>query len=293
MLLPLDHGSLFYETAGSGPAMLAMHGGLGLDHTVLRPWLDPLSRRVKLIYYDHLANGRSEFTGDPTSLSHEVWVDTADDLRAHLGHTRVILFGHSYGAFLALEYALRHPDRVAGLIVSNVAPALDYPEAIMANAERKAPDEETFRAVIDLLSGPVDNDSAWAEGFRRVSPLYFHDWDAAVSGPMLENVRFRADAVNRATFGCLPSYNVEQRLGEITAPTLVLSGADDWITPPDHGGRRVAAGIPGAEHVVFQESGHWPFVEETERFLRVVEGWLERTGLTESPATATRRGDHG
>lgn len=290
MILPLDDGSLYYETAGSGPPMLAMHGGLGLDHTVFRPWLDPLGRRVELIYYDHLANGRSEFAGDPQSLSHEVWVETADRLREHLGHERVILFGHSYGAFLALEYALRHPGRVAALILSNVAPALDYPEAIMANAQRKAPDEATFQTVVDLLSGPAASDAAWAEGFRRIAPLYFHRWDPAVGGAVLEDVRFRADALNRATFGCLPSYNVESRLGEIAAPTLVLSGADDWITPPDHGGARVAAGIPGAEHIVFERSGHWPFVEETEHFLRVVEEWLERIGAAGRSSAATARG---
>lgn len=274
MRLSLDRGSLYYERLGVGTPMLLMHGGLGLDHTTLRPWLDPLADSLELVYYDHLANGRSDFTGDPEELTHELWVETADELRAHLGHERVLLFGHSYGAFLALEYALRHGDRLVGLVLSDVAPALDYPEAMMANARRQADGEETLQTVTEALSGPASSDEAFARMFRRIHRIYFKDYDPQEHDRVLEDVVFRADALNRSTFACLPEYDVTARLGEIGVPTLVLSGVADWITPPDHGGSRVAEGIPGAEHVVFQESGHWPFVEENERFLTVVQDWL-------------------
>lgn len=271
-----EAGSLYYDRLGNGPPMLLMHGGLGLDHTTLRPWLDPLAESVELIYYDHLANGQSELDGHPEILSHELWVDSADALRDHLGHEQMLLFGHSYGALLALEYALRHPTRVAAMILSNAAPTLDYPEAVMANAKRKAPDDATLAAVVDVLSGPVADDDAAAAAFRRIHPLYFHDYRPDRHDAVLEDVRFRAVAMNRSTFDCLPAYDVEDRLREIDAPTLVLSGADDWIMPPDLAGARVAAGIPDAEHEVFDASGHWPFVEETDRFLTVVRGWLDR-----------------
>lgn len=274
-----DDGSLFYETIGDGPPMLLMHGGLGLDHTTLRPWLDPLADSVELIYYDHLANGRSAFEGDPETLTHEVWVETADSLRAHLGHDRVILFGHSYGGILALEYALAHPERVEALIVSNTAPAFDYAEAVMANAKRKAASEAAFQDVVDVLSGPVLSDAQAAAAFQRIHPLYFHEYDPARHDAVLEEVRFRAVAMNRSTFACLPAYDVKERLGEIEPPTLVLSGADDWIMPSEHAGARLAAGIAGADHVVFEESGHWPFVEETDRYLHTIRAWLERRDL--------------
>lgn len=274
MIVPLAKGSLYCETLGHGRPMLLMHGGLGLDHTVFRPWLDPLADSAELVFYDHLGNGRSEFEGAPGELTHELWVETADQLRAHLGHERVVLFGHSYGALLALEYALRHPDRLDALILSNVAPALDYPDAVMANARRKAPDDATFQAVIDLLSGPLPDDDAWAAAFRQISPLYFHDYDPAQHDAVLDDVAFRVVPMNRSTFECLPAYAVEDRLGGVNVPTLVLSGADDWIMPPEHAGDRVAAAIPDAQHVVFERSGHWPFVEEPERFVQVVRGWL-------------------
>lgn len=274
--------SLHHESVGNGPPVLLMHGGLGLDHTTLRPWLDPLANEVQLIYYDHLANGRSEYAGADEALDHELWVESADALRDRLGHEKVILFGHSYGGVLALEYTLRHPDRVAALIVCNASPAFDYPEAVMANAKRKAADEAAFQHVVAALSAPVPDDDAAGAVFRRIHPLYFHDYDPARHDAVLEDVRFRAVALNRSTFVCLPAFDVRDRLGEIRVPTLVLSGADDWIMPVEHAGERLAAGIPDVEHVVFEQSGHWPFVEETERFLDVVGGWLERIGLVEA-----------
>ena len=275
-------GSVHYETVGSGPPLLLMHGGLGLDHTVFRPWLDPLGEGLELVYYDHPANGRSEFSGDPDELTHELWVEAADALRAHLGHERIVLFGHSYGGFLALEYALRHPDRVDALVLANTAAVLDYQDAVIANAQRKASDEATFQTVLEALSGPVESDAEAAETFRRIHPIYFHDYDPATHDPVLDDVRFSAVALNRSTFECLPAYDVSGRLDEIDAPALVVSGADDWIMPPEHAGERLAAGIPDAEHVVFRESGHWPFVEEQERFLEVTTRWLERVGAADS-----------
>ncbi len=293
MQTPVDNGSLWYESFGAGTPVLLMHGGLGLDHTTLRPWLDPLADDVELIYYDHLANGRSPYDGPPESLDHGLWVETADVLRAQLGHEKMVVFGHSYGGVLALEYALRHPDRVAALIVSNAGPVFDYPEAIMANAKRKAADEAGFQAVVEALSGPVADDAGAGEVFRRIHPLYFHDYDPARHDAVLEDVQFRAVAMNRSTFHCLPAFDVTDRLGEIAVPTLVLSGSDDWIMPVEHAGDRLAAGIPNAEHVVFKESGHWPFVEETDRYLAVVREWLERVGRRRCGArTYDRPGGH-
>ena len=61
-----------------------------------------------------------------------------DALRAHLGHDKIILFGHSYGGFLAQEYAIRYPDRLAGLILANTVPAFDYQPAPNGTEEQLA-----------------------------------------------------------------------------------------------------------------------------------------------------------
>jgi pimeloyl-ACP methyl ester carboxylesterase len=100
-----------------------MHGGLGFDHTSLHPWLDPLGEEMHLIYYDHRGNGRS---GRPPleTLTFEQFCADADALRAHLGYEKVAVLGYSFGGFIALEYALRYPERLSHLILLDTAPTL-------------------------------------------------------------------------------------------------------------------------------------------------------------------------
>lgn len=71
----------------------------------------------------------------------------------------------------------------------------------------------------------------------------------------------------------MPSYDVRDRLAEITAPTLVLGGRHDWVTPYPES-EIIAAGIPGSKLVIFEESGHLPFIEEQDRFMSVVRGFV-------------------
>ena len=97
--------TLYYETIGQGTPMFIMHGGLGMDHSYFRPWLDALADQVTLVYYDHRANGRSERPANLDGVTHATWAADADALREHLGYDQILLFGHSYGGFLAQEYA--------------------------------------------------------------------------------------------------------------------------------------------------------------------------------------------
>ena len=114
-----------------------MHGGSGLDHTQFRPWLDTLGDRVQLIYYDQLGQGRSTRPLSYDEISIDTWAQEADALRASLGYDKIILFGYSFGGFIAQEYALRYGDHLDGLILCDTAPALDYPEIIMNNAQQR------------------------------------------------------------------------------------------------------------------------------------------------------------
>jgi proline iminopeptidase len=105
--------------------MPAQHGGLGLDHTHLHPWLDPLGDVLRLVYYDHRGNGRSDGPFQKTWTHADLTAD-AEALRRELGLGRMVLLGHSYGGFLALDYAVRYPDLLSHLILVSTAPAVDY-----------------------------------------------------------------------------------------------------------------------------------------------------------------------
>lgn len=270
---PMPPVDLFHVTHGKGPPLLCMHGGPGLDHSLFRPWLDPLGENATLIYYDHRGNGRSPAPVSWDSWGHTDWVRDAEALRAELGYERVVLLGHSWGGFLALEYAHRHPDRVAGLILVNTTPVMDYPEVVAANAQAQGTPEIAAQ-VMTLLANPVADDAALAEGFRAILPLYFHRYDHAVGTRLVAELVSSASAFNHGFGRCVPQYDAQPWLAGLAMPVLITAGRHDWIMPPAQGADRLAAGIRGAEYVVFEESGHFPFVEEQRRFLALVGKWL-------------------
>lgn len=273
MLAHLDQYDLFYTTHGQGRPMLIMHGGSGLDHTYFRPWLDPLADQVQLIYYDQYGQGRSTRPINYEEISMESWADEADALRASLGHERILLLGHSYGGFIAQIYALRHPEHLAGLILSDTAPALDYPDVIMANAQSRGTPEQV-QAFITGISAPVADDAAFQQLWTTILPLYFHHYDPQIAANLDAATRYSAGAFNQGMGKILPTFNTLNRLHEITVSTLVLAGSDDWITPPKQGADRLHAELPNSKLVLFEESGHFPFIEEQEKFVQTIKAWL-------------------
>ena len=271
---PVNGTELFYETHGSGPPMLVLHGGMGWDHSYLRPWLDPLGEQTELVYYDQRGNGRSAEPEDWETVTHQTWIEDADALREYLGHERVFVFGHSYGGFLAQEYALAYPERVAGLILCSTFPAMDFAEAVVERAQARATPEQ-FQALLSGMGTPAPDDKAWRDFMLAVLPLYCPGGVPASLQECFAGMHYRAAAFNRGSFGCLPHFNTTTQLTEITAPTLVLGGRGD-LYPVEPTAERLHAGIPRSELVLFEKSGHFPFAEEPERFAAVARDWISR-----------------
>lgn len=271
---------------GDGPPVAVMHGGLGLNHAYLRPWLDDLTSAGTLVYYDHRGHGRSPAPDDWDAVTHRSLADDADGLRERLGYERWTVFGHSYGGFLALEYALAYPDHTAALVLCCTAPVFDPGEAAFARAARLATPEQ-LATLASAFSSPFPSDEAMAAAYPSVLPVYFAD--PSTSGPIVDaltdGLTYSAAGFNRAFFGCLPDYDLRDRLGDINAPVLVLSGRHDWLFTPEHDGEALASRLPQAEHVVFERSGHNPFAEEPERFAAVVTKWL-RTHVSSTTGPA-------
>ena len=265
----VNETELFFVTAGHGLPCLVMHGGLGFDHTYLHPWLNPLGDTLHLVYYDHRGNGRSGRPAKET-MTHAQLAADADALAAHLGFDQVAVIGHSYGGFIALEFALRYPQRLSHLILLDTAPAFNYPDEIMENARRLGATEQ----MLAILQAGFVSDDDMRQNFLVIWPLYFKTFDAEIGQRLLE--RSIINASGGAREGELAAYNVVPRLGEIRTPALVLVGRHDFICPPSQA-HLLHGGLPRSELVIFEDSGHLPYVEEAEAFFTTVRGWIRRT----------------
>lgn len=260
--------SLFYRITGSGVPCLVMHGGFGLDHHLLWPWLDPLGDTLQLIYYDHRCHGLS---GRPplSTLTFEQLSRDADALRGHLGHERIAVLGFSSGGYAAIEYTLRSPQRVSHLILVSTSPAWELQD-IAAQAARKGATPEQVSVLAQLES--IRSDGNLREAFRTLLPLYFFHYSPEIGEQLIAPIHFSAATFTHG-LQLLKGYSRAGDLKDITAPTLVIAGQDDFIQPA-YQSERLHNGLPHSRLVIFEHSGHFPFIEEPEAFFRVVRSWL-------------------
>jgi proline iminopeptidase len=268
----IQNNDIFSTIQGHGRPMLLMHGGPGLDHTYLRPWLDPLGNQAQLIYYDQRGNGRSSRPASYEGISFDTLADEADALRASLGYERIILFGHSFGGSLALEYASRYSEHLDGLIVCDTVPVLDYPVD-----PRNHGTPEQVQAAASGMSNPaaLSDDDVWQQAWMTVLPLHFHAYDPQIGTAMNEAMHYSGKAFVHGNTQLLPTFNMLHQLQNIKVPTLVMAGRYDWITPPTPGAERIHAALPDSKLVIFEQSGHFPFIEEQDTFIATVRAWME------------------
>ena len=120
--IPVGGAELYSREIGRGRPVIVLHGGPDFDHRYLVPDMDRLSTSFRLIYYDQRGRGQSAEHVRPEDVSLESDIADLDAVRQHFHLTSTTLLGHSWGAVLALEYAVRHPGRVSHLILMTLPP---------------------------------------------------------------------------------------------------------------------------------------------------------------------------
>jgi proline iminopeptidase len=260
------------EVAGSGrETILAVHGGPGTDHRLFRPELDRLGEFARVVYFDLPGHGRSPA---PDDFSLETIAESLEEARLAAGAERVTVLGSSYGGFLSLLYALAYPQRVARLILVDTSSSGSFRARSIAIAHERA-SEAMLAAFERLWSDALADDDDFRASWRTLFPLYFARTAPAEIDAYAARTSYNL-ATRRAILPTLVEYDVRSRLASLRMPALVIVGARDWITPPEEA-RELAAALPNARLVVFESSGHYPFLEEEERFARVVEAFLHET----------------
>jgi len=257
---------LFGTTAGIGTApLVALHGGFGLDHSYFLPWLAQAPARMALP--DLRGCGRSPQEGiEEASL--ETLAQDVEEMRELLGHRSWVVLGHSFGSYVALQYAHMYPEHTRALVLISGAPAFDYPDLIAANLSRLATPEQA--AVLAKASAaPLESDVEMRRGWNLLLPLYFHRFDPRVAEQMDSAMRYSATALFHG-FRMLSQFSSLPWISELHMPALAVAGRYDWMAPPAQGAQRLARGLPQARLHIFEESGHFPFIEENSAFLQLL-----------------------
>jgi proline iminopeptidase len=268
---------LYVSVLGEGLPLLILHGGPGLDHHGFGDYLDPLADSYQLVFVDERASGRSSRPDSATWTLPQMAADVPALARA-MGFDRYAVLGHSYGAFVALQYAVDFPQEPGPVIISAGVPSSRYLESVAAALEAFEPQELRTQVAQSWEREPtVATPEDFAQLMHDQLPFHFadprdpriEDYERRTSETIYspEILRVFADA----GYGGI---EVENRLAEVNRPLLVLAGRHDRTCVPE-GGKAIADGIPGAKFVVFENSGHMMFVEETGLYVQVVRSFLD------------------
>jgi len=272
---------LYYVQLGRGTPVIFMHGGLGFDHQYFRPFVDPLAQSAKVVYYDHLGHGRSDRPANFNDLTLARLSSDCDGLATALGFEKFILVGHSYGGFIALDFALRFPHRLAGLVLS--CTAADLASLVLRRPLGGTAAQQA--ALGQLFAGPAANatDAALRANWTTALPLYYNNVTPppGVTAAVDRRTIYSAAGFNRGN-EILAGYNMVGYLPSIKVPTAVHYGTGDiWRFGDDE---KIAKNIPGATLKYFANSGHWPFQEERAAYVAYMRGFVatvEADDLTE------------
>jgi proline iminopeptidase len=185
----------------------------------------------------------------------------------------MILFGHSYGSFLAMEYAIRFQEYLSHLILVGTAPSYKFLDPCKTRTiERLAkyglatPEN---RVLVDKwILGEFADEQEYNEFGKTLKKIYPPHPERS------QEVIRCFETANYTLKHCLLKYDVRDRLGNIKVPTLVLNGRDDWDTVVEQA-ELVHKMIPGSDFVVFENSGHEPYADETELFFKILYEWIE------------------
>lgn len=271
---PLHYDDLHEDrNGGEAPPVVALAGGAARHPSYLDD-LAGLGDRRRLIVPHLRGVGGSPLPSAVEVASFWRQAEDIERLRVQLGLDRVLLVGHSAGTRLAISFAARFPDRLAGMVL--VTPPAGYLVDEPSDAEelisRRRGEPEFDAAVAAKQAGAdLEDDDAFNAWQQRVAPLGYAAWGA----PERTHATFGrwSLAAARAYFSVVPPPNLAARLGEVTAPVLVVGGAEDCLTglAPVIA---LAKLFPAGTTVVLERCGHYPWVEQRTAFRQAVDEFL-------------------
>ena len=247
-----------YEQGPSDAPVVVLAPSLG---TTLAMWDDlaeVLSRSYRVIRFDTRGHGASPVPPGPYTTS-----ELADDVIAMvdlLGVDRFAFVGLSLGGAIGQTLAVQHPDRLTALVLCCTGPSFGDPETWRERAARVRAEGMSW------LVEP-SKERWFTPGFLQSNPQE--------SGRLLDMIASVSPVGYAACCEALSAYDISARLGEITAPTRVIAGAQDPVSPPSVG-QVLVDGIPDADLVVIDDASHIANVAQPEKFNAAVLGHLEK-----------------
>ena len=274
------HGELAPDSALT-PVVIC-HGGPGGGHDYCEPIAELAGSGRACVLYDQVGCGQSQHLPDEAAefWTPQLFKDEVVELTRHLGISdRYAVVGQSWGGMLAMEHALDHPPGLRAIVVADSPASIplwvseanrlredlppDVQQTLLRHEDAGTTDDPEYEQAVRVFYDRHLCRIPWPDCLERSfaqmteDPTVYH----TMNGPSEFHV-----------IGSLKTWDITDRLHEITAPTLLVSGRYDEATP--HIVEQIHERIPGAEWTIFEHSSHLPHIEEPDAFLARVDGFL-------------------
>ena len=284
----LVHGKkIWYQVKGQGDPIVLIPGGPGDSHLYFTPWFDALAKDYKVIYFDAFGRGKSSRAKNREEYSFQDDVDDLEGLRKALEFEKWSVLGHSYGGMVAQAYAIQHSASVDKLIlVDSFYDAEMWQEnddnsnyVMMTQLPEKWDELMKIREAGYLSSSPEH-----MKVYTIPSGLLYWYNPENMSKMRKDSLSFNPDVYYQIVGddgdfiigGDIGNLDFRRDLKNLHMPILITAGRYDRISDPRFA-VKYKMYAPQAEFVMFEKSGHNPYVEENEKFFNILNDFMNNS----------------
>ncbi|MCH9633167.1 MAG: Proline iminopeptidase [Chlamydiae bacterium] len=275
----IDGAEIYYKRIGQGYPIIVIHGGPGHNSSYFMPQFETLAGNHELIFYDQRGSGKSFKNLDFNKVTLPQFVSDLEALRKELKLNHFVLIGHSWGAFVAAQYARKHPKHVSRMVLMNPMPASSQDLGFFAkelesrlistkNPAMKISKSDKFLAgelpVLREFYGEIFKE--FLHNPVNISSLNFSiNQGDALQGFLIYRI-FEETLLKGG-------YDFKHKLKDIETPTLILHGDSDPI--PQWTAKETAHLMPNAKFKILEDCGHFPHIEQPNIFFNEVNFFLK------------------
>ncbi len=268
------------STEGSTPVLI-IHGGPGGSSSMLQPIEQELRNNgYQTIVYHQLNSLHSDAPNKPSLWTIDEFTNHLEEVCDALNLKKFVIFGYSWGVVLSLEYALRHPKRLLGMILSNfTASVASFEQYIQHLRSRLSPESQEALALLEKneefgnhLWNKIITEEFMPKHFCRISPLptIFSDFMKELNWDVCQHFFGKNDFV---VTGTAKGWDRWPNLAQISTPTLVTCGEFDQCSPQD--AINMAKLLPHGTAHITPHASHMPFYENPEDYFDALLTFLE------------------
>lgn len=257
--------NLYVEMKGGGQPLVIVHGS-GLSHELYKPSFEKASEFSKVVFYDQRGCGRNAPISETSDLTLDDFISDLEVVRENLNLDNMTLLGHSWGAYLALAYALEHEPLIRKLIL--VCPITPYAETEKQTQQwHKKLTPAMRREIEKTTKSSISIDEKIARSTEVTLPLYFHDlvameqfrrWIPDISGIVVERL------ANPAFYK-----DLRPELKNLRIPVTILIGSYDRRTPTAYA-EEIRDHLYDPHLLILEGCGHFPFLERPNLFINTI-----------------------